>query len=167
MLAACPRLLTTGNTDLPGPADICRLASLQEEYHPPPLPMQPEDLAYIIFTSGSTGVPKGVEISASAINQHVQAMQQIYDLTPEDRVAQTSDLSFDIALSNLLTAWNAGALLAYRSPESAMAPASFISCYQITFWFSVPSIIPLLQSLGLLVAGAFPVFAIRFLPASR
>jgi D-alanine--poly(phosphoribitol) ligase subunit 1 len=122
----------------------------------PPISVDAEKIAYTIFTSGTTGTPKGVEISYRAIAQHVEAMQSFYALKPTDRVAQTSDLSFDIALSNLYMAWSAGASLHIVPDSQIMGPAKFIRDQEITYWFSVPSIIHLMQSMKMLAPGAFP-----------
>ncbi|OGS48734.1 MAG: hypothetical protein A3J79_07590 [Elusimicrobia bacterium RIFOXYB2_FULL_62_6] len=44
------------------------------------------DTATIIFTSGSTGDPKGVMLSHSNIHANIEAMAQIYQMTPADRL---------------------------------------------------------------------------------
>jgi non-ribosomal peptide synthetase component F len=83
-------------------------------------------------------------------------MQGIHLLTSNDRVAQTSDLSFDIGLSNIFMAWNVGAAVYIVPQTQIMAPAKFIRDHRITFWFSVPAIIHFMQSLKMLEPGAFP-----------
>ncbi|MBI4801311.1 MAG: MFS transporter [Elusimicrobia bacterium] len=42
--------------------------------------------ATIIFTSGSTGDPKGVMLSHSNIHANIEALAQIYQMTPSDRL---------------------------------------------------------------------------------
>lgn len=45
-----------------------------------------DDTAAIIFTSGSTGKPKGVMLSHANIHANIEAMAQIYEMTPSDRL---------------------------------------------------------------------------------
>jgi amino acid adenylation domain-containing protein len=54
----------------------------------------PEDLAYVIYTSGSTGTPKGVTISHRAVMRLVCKTNYI-QISPADRIAQVSNISFD------------------------------------------------------------------------
>lgn len=159
VLASSPGyILVPGSVSVSSPGKaICNLNSLSPGgYEHAPASVEAEAIAYTIFTSGTTGIPKGVEIPFRAIGQHVKAMQHIYALVPTDRVAQTSDLSFDVALSNMFVAWNAGASLHVVPEGQIMAPAKFIRDHRITFWFSVPSIIHFMQSLKMLGKGAFP-----------
>jgi amino acid adenylation domain-containing protein len=172
VLKACPPcILIPDEAAIPaGEKQIFRFRDLPtEDYAHAPVEINAEDLSYIIFTSGTTGVPKGVEISFGNIDAHVRAIQHLYALVPDDKVAQISDLSFDIAISNIWTAWNIGAGLYIVPQTQVMAPAAFIRDRQITVWFSVPSIVHFLQSLKLLKPGAFPslrcsIFAGEALP---
>jgi len=70
---------------------------------------QPENLAYIIYTSGSTGQPKGVAISHGSIVSHCRQAQELYDLTPSDRVLQFGSMSFDLFLEQILPTLMVGA----------------------------------------------------------
>jgi D-alanine--poly(phosphoribitol) ligase subunit 1 len=119
-----------------------------------PIEVSAENLAYIEFTSGTTGVPKGVMISAGAVGHYVSMMQDRYGLTPDDRVAETAELSFDISVSNMFTAWNAGASLHILSARDMADPVRFVRDHSITFWFSVPSIVALIKRVDALRPGA-------------
>jgi amino acid adenylation domain-containing protein len=139
--------------------------------HHEPIRVNPEDTGYIEFTSGTTGVPKGVMISAAGVHQYISVIQERYRISPDDRVAETADLSFDISVSNMFATWNAGASLHVIPATQAMAPARFIQDNQITFWYSVPSIITFMKSIKTLLPGAFPalrcsIFAGEPLPVS-
>jgi acyl-[acyl-carrier-protein]-phospholipid O-acyltransferase / long-chain-fatty-acid--[acyl-carrier-protein] ligase len=45
-----------------------------------------EDEATVIFTSGSTGEPKGVMLSHSNIHSNIEALAQIYQMSPSDKI---------------------------------------------------------------------------------
>jgi D-alanine--poly(phosphoribitol) ligase subunit 1 len=136
-----------------------------------PAHMSPTDLAYIEFTSGTTGVPKGVMLASSGVHHFITVMQERYRLTVEDRVAETTDLSFDVSVSNMFLTWNAGASLHVLPAFSTMFAIKFVNEHQITHWFSVPSVIALLQRNKTLAAASLPtlrhsLFAGEPLPAA-
>jgi non-ribosomal peptide synthetase component F len=68
---------------------------------PPSGPARPEHLAYLIYTSGSTGRPKGVAVPHRAVTNLLLSFADSLRLTPEDRWAAVTTLSFDIALLEL------------------------------------------------------------------
>lgn len=84
----------------------------------------PEDVAYIMYTSGSTGQPKGVAVPHRAIVRLVRDANYI-QITPEDRIAQASNTSFDAATFEIWGALLNGAELAGVSREQALSPAEF------------------------------------------
>jgi D-alanine--poly(phosphoribitol) ligase subunit 1 len=121
-----------------------------------PVPVGADDIGYIIFTSGTTGVPKGVMISAGAVHHYVSVMRERERLQPDDRVAESTELSFDLSVSNMFLTWDAGASLHVVPPSQAMVPGKFIRDNEITFWFSVPSIIALMKRVKALKPGSLP-----------
>jgi amino acid adenylation domain-containing protein len=136
-----------------------------------PAAMKSGDVAYIEFTSGTTGTPKGVVINAGALHHFISLMQDLYALTPDDRVAETTDLSFDISAANMFMTWNAGASLYIVSRAAAWTPAKFIRENDLTMWHSVPSVIAFLQRTKMLRPGSLPslrhsAFAGEPLPAA-
>jgi amino acid adenylation domain-containing protein len=137
----------------------------------PPARIAANDLAYVEFTSGTTGLPKGVEIAAGALRQYLETMRAWFPLTPRDRVAETSDLSFDISVNNMFSAWGAGAALHILPATGALGAVRFIQDHEITYWYSTPSSAAMLQQVRTLRPGALPslrrsVFAGEPLPAA-
>lgn len=67
------------------------------------------DMAAILYTSGSTGMPKGVVLSHRNLVAGARSVSQYLENNPEDRILSVLPLSFDAGLSQLTTAFNAGA----------------------------------------------------------
>jgi amino acid adenylation domain-containing protein len=63
---------------------------------------RPDGLAYLIYTSGSTGRPKGVAVPHRAVLNLVASFHDDLGLTPQDRFAAVTTLSFDISVLELL-----------------------------------------------------------------
>ncbi len=112
--------------------------------------------AYLLFTSGSTGHPKGVPITHRNALHFLAANQRRYRLTPEDRVTQMFDQTFDLSIFDLFMAWSAGACVCVPQPLEMLAPVRFIREHAITVWFSVPSIVALLRKKQQLAPGCLP-----------
>ena len=113
-------------------------------------------LAYIIFTSGSTGEPKGVPITSPQLAQYCDILQDILRPTEYDRVLQLADFSFDISIMAMAIAWPNGASL-YAIPKQyvLMAPR-YAQEHEITIWLSVPSVVDLAATAGLLRPNSLP-----------
>ena len=136
-----------------------------------PAAVDSEGTAYILFTSGSTGVPKGVAIAFRGVSCLLAAMAERYPLMPEDRVAQPCEMSFDISVSNIFTAWNSGAAVYAVPATQAIAPRDFLRDDAINAWFSTPTVAVFLEQMKMLRPGIFPalrytMFAGDALPAT-
>ena len=129
---------------------------------PEPTPMQTDDLGYIEYTSGTTGAPTGVMITTGGVAAYVRDMQREYALTPDDRVAETADLSFDISVSNMFVTWNAGASLHILNAAAMFSLVKFVRRHELTVWYSVPSVIPLLQKTKALTPACMPSLRLTF-----
>lgn len=124
---------------------------------------RPADLAYLVFTSGSTGTPKGVAITHGNLAYYMRSFRQLAAPLPEDRVAATYELTFDVALHDMLQTWWSGATLCVVPARQLLAPSRFILGQRITYWFSVASSAMLAEQQGTLRPGVFPLLRVSML----
>ena len=148
-----------GVTLLPGLADELGSAPvITEPVHQAldqPRAAAPGDIAYILFTSGSTGRPKGVPVLHQNVDAYLRFVHDRYAFARGDVFSQTFDLTFDLAMFDLFTAWGCGGTLVYVPPQAIAALPEFIAHYGITVWFSSPSVIWLARRRGL-APGTLP-----------
>lgn len=81
------------------------------------------DLAALLYTSGSTGLPKGVMLSHRNLLEGAWSVADYLRHEPSDRILAVLPLSFDAGLSQLTSAWSAGAtavLLNYLTAHDAV-----------------------------------------------
>jgi len=114
------------------------------------------DPVNIQFTSGTTGMPKGVMISAGSLRSYLEQTRPWTNLMPEDRVAETHDITFDLSVHNLFLTAEAGASLHVLSALDLMAPGRFVRAREITAWMSVPTLAAMMRRTGALKPGVFP-----------
>ncbi|WP_435590584.1 amino acid adenylation domain-containing protein [Nocardia sp. bgisy118] len=81
-------------------------------------PLHPSNTAYVIYTSGSTGKPKGVPVPHEAIAEHLIGFNDEWDLTPHDRVLQSTSVSFDASLLDIFVTLTAGARVVVPKPNA-------------------------------------------------
>ncbi|MFD9550706.1 amino acid adenylation domain-containing protein [Nocardia salmonicida] len=107
-------------------------------------PLRPSNLAYVIYTSGSTGKPKGVPVPHNAIAEHIVCFTADWNMTPADRLMQSSSVSFDASLVDIAITLTVGAQLIVPKPNAfrdIRYVADLISRRQVTVLHMVPSML--------------------------
>src|SRR4029077_3010612 len=102
------------------------------------------NLAYVIYTSGSTGKPKGVMSTHSGIVNRLLWMDDVYRLTPLDRILQKTPFNFDVSVWEFFWPLITGARLVVARPGGHADPlylASRIAAEQVTIMHFVPSML--------------------------
>ena len=124
-LTGCPDLHTVLVTGAGGPLPAVDGIAVLAWEQPAAAPSAPHrvidtDMAAILYTSGSTGKPKGVVLSHRNLTAGAISVAGYLELTPQDRVLAVLPLSFDYGLSQLTSAFHAGAcvvLINYLFPR--------------------------------------------------
>ncbi|NOQ28124.1 MAG: amino acid adenylation domain-containing protein, partial [Bacteroidales bacterium] len=109
----------------------------------------PKDLAYVIYTSGTTGKPKGVMIRQDGVVNTICWYAQRYRLSPEVRLLQLSNYSFDASVNQIFGTLTGGASL-YMIEDSVLLDLNslylYLGTHNITVINSVPAILEKLIS---------------------
>ena len=96
------------------------------------------DMAAILYTSGSTGRPKGVVLSHRNLLVGGESVSQYLENSPRDRILSALPLSFDAGLSQITTAFCAGATLVLLNYLMAQDLKRLCASEQITGLTGVP-----------------------------
>ncbi|RYE14191.1 MAG: hypothetical protein EOP34_07150, partial [Rickettsiales bacterium] len=105
------------------------------------------DIAYVIFTSGSTGKPKGVSISHKGALNTIDAVNNKFNVSSEDKILALSDLSFDLSVYDIFGLLAVGGVVIFPSQDNVKDPQywlGIINKYKISIWNTVPQLAELL-----------------------
>ncbi|MEU1294364.1 amino acid adenylation domain-containing protein [Streptomyces sp. NPDC005840] len=145
-------LALTDGRPLDGVDTLPVAEAVRAEPLPAPLPVDPEQPAYVLFTSGSTGEPKGVEVPHRAAVNTVDDLDERYRVGADDRCLAVSALDFDLSVYDvfgLLGAGGAVVLVDEADRREAGQWADLVRAHRVTVLNCAP---PLLDML-LLVTG--------------
>lgn len=133
----------------------------------PPVPTQPDELAYVIFTSGSTGGPKGVMISHRGALNTVGDINRRFGIGPTDRVLGLANLGFDLSVWDVFGTLAVGGTLVLPDPARRGDPshwADLVAEHGVTVWNSVPAQLQMLADyLGAVPAMTLPTLRLAML----
>ncbi|MBW3098630.1 AMP-binding protein [Pseudohoeflea coraliihabitans] len=105
----------------------------------------PGDLACMHLSTAPNAGPEGgyraAMVPNGALFAYLDAIDGWYDLSPNDRAAETADLTSMLSVHNMLTTWKAGAALHIMQLLEMLAPGTFVQRHGITTWLSAPSVI--------------------------
>ncbi|MFG2603298.1 amino acid adenylation domain-containing protein [Streptomyces sp. NPDC048514] len=114
---------------------------------PGPVPVPPEQTAYILYTSGSTGEPKGVEVPHRSAVNTVSALNERFGIGPGDRALAVSALDFDLSVYDVFGPLSAGgAVVCVRQEErrDARAWLDLVRGLDVTVVNCVPTLLQML-----------------------
>ena len=120
---------------------------------------QGADPAHILFTSGSTGTPKGVVITHANVLAFLDWALPHFGIRDDDRCSSHPPLHFDLSTFDVWGTLTAGGELHPIPPQASLVPhrlAELIRARALTQWFSVPSILAYMASLGAVREHDFP-----------
>ena len=99
----------------------------------PPVPVVPENLAYVIFTSGSTGGPKGVEIEHRCAVAMLEWMRGLLSDAERSGVLGSTSVTFDVSIAEIFgtLAWGGTLVLVENAlatppPEPPLRAAAMV-----------------------------------------
>ncbi|HEX6359004.1 amino acid adenylation domain-containing protein [Actinophytocola sp.] len=113
----------------------------------PPPAAKPGDVAYIIYTSGSTGRPKGVLLEHRGVVNFIDSTQDLFELTPADRVLGFASITFDVSVFETFAALLTGARLCLVTDDERLSIDRLQSLMEragITVIDLPPTVMPLL-----------------------
>jgi acyl-CoA synthetase (AMP-forming)/AMP-acid ligase II len=98
---------------------------------PPAAARAAPETALLQFTSGSSGAPKGVTISARALESNIGAIMKWLKMTPDDPTASWLPVHHDMGLIGCLLTpvVNGSDLWAMRPVDFVQSPATWLECF--------------------------------------
>jgi amino acid adenylation domain-containing protein/FkbH-like protein len=105
--------------------------------------LAPDDPAYIFFTSGTTGGPKGVLGCHKGLSHFLHWQREEFGISPQDRSAQLTGLSFDVVLRDILLPLTSGATLCLPGDDADVGAGrtlAWLSAERVTILHTVPAV---------------------------
>ncbi|WP_347957012.1 amino acid adenylation domain-containing protein [Gordonia aichiensis] len=143
-------------------ADVARLRAEPVAGAQLPVPA-PASLAYLIYTSGSTGVPKGVAVEHRAIAEHLRAFAATGVVGRDDRLVQTSSVSFDASVFEIFATLTAGATLVIPR-RGALTDIAYLADLLVRANVTVMHMVPSMLSTLLLIPEVKQWTTLRTVP---
>ena len=91
--------------------DVTILSLASQERLDPSILIENNNTAYTCFTSGSTGRPKGVAVTVQNLVGNLEALQELYQTKPGDRMLQACSQAFDVSVFEIFFAFYTGMTL--------------------------------------------------------
>ena len=85
-----------------------------------------DDVAYVVFTSGSTGVPKGATISHRGALNTIDAINNKFNITKQDKVLAMSELSFDLSVYDIFGILAVGGKIIFPAQHKTKEPKHWV-----------------------------------------
>jgi amino acid adenylation domain-containing protein len=105
--------------------------------------LAPQDHAYVCFTSGTSGTPKAVLGTHAGLSHFLDWQRTSFAVTPADRSAQLTGLSFDVVLRDIGLPLTSGATLCLpddNADRTADPVLAWFDRQRITLLHSVPTL---------------------------
>jgi long-chain acyl-CoA synthetase len=106
-------------------------------------PPGPDDMAALIYTSGTTGNPKGVMLSHRNLVTNAQAVQQIFDVEPADKLLSVLPLAhtYECTIGFLVPLLSGASVTYLDGPPTPSRLLPVLERVRPTIMLSVPLII--------------------------
>ncbi|KAF4547717.1 AMP-binding enzyme 2 [Elsinoe fawcettii] len=133
--------------------NIIDMDAFSDEYHQSstvlePLEVQgpnPDDMAYIIYTSGSTGVPKGVQVSHSAVAASTEGMIEACGVNSTWRALWFLNYVFDASYFDVFTVLSTGGTLCIAEQDALINDlALYVNRFEVTKLMITPTVAKLI-----------------------